>query len=181
MNQEANQETKPKTNPKTNQSTEKDSLNQKVIKFFATGFGSGLIGPAPGTCGTLVAVPLVYIMMKFLNPVTYLIATVAMVFVATAISELYELQVKTHDLGEVVIDEIVGFMVSMAWMPLSWKAFVAGFILFRFFDIIKPYPISYIDRKVRGGLGVVLDDVAAGLATNICLQMALNYFPSALS
>ena len=79
-----------------------------------------------------------------------------------------------HDRQEIVIDEVAGFLITMAMIPLTWQTWVAGFLLFRFFDAVKPWPISVLDKKVKGGLGVVVDDVAAGLAANLILQVLIT-------
>ena len=85
-------------------------------------------------------------------------------------AEVYEQDKGSHDSPEIVIDEVLGFMITMTWLPQTWKAYVAGFILFRVLDIFKPFPIGYLDKKVRGGLGVVADDVAAGIIASLILQ-----------
>jgi phosphatidylglycerophosphatase A len=72
-----------------------------------------------------------------------------------------------------VIDEVIGFLITMTWLPMTWQAYLAGFLLFRVLDIFKPFPIGYLDEKVPGGLGVVADDVAAGMIANIILQVVL--------
>jgi phosphatidylglycerophosphatase A len=75
-----------------------------------------------------------------------------------------------HDPGEIVIDEVIGYVIAATWLPLTWQTFVAAFVVFRLFDIWKPFPIRQIDQKAKGGLGTVLDDVAAGIAANMVLQ-----------
>lgn len=144
-----------------------------LIEALATGFFAGKIKPAPGTWGTLVAIPfavgLAWITRA--TPAAYLILTAAFVLVASLIAELYERNSGAHDPGEIVIDEIVGYMITASWLPFTWQTFVAAFVLFRVFDILKPFPISYIDRKIEGGLGTVLDDVAAGIIANVVLQI----------
>ena len=76
-----------------------------------------------------------------------------------------------HDHGAIVWDEIVGFLITMFMIPLSWKSVIVGFILFRIFDIFKPWPISFIDKNVHGGLGIMLDDIIAGLAALACMHL----------
>ena len=78
---------------------------------------------------------------------------------------------KKKDPKEVVIDEVAGFLVAMTWLPLSWSSFLAAFLLFRLFDVWKPLFIGYLDKNVKGGLGIVADDLAAGIVTNIILQV----------
>ena len=144
-----------------------------IVRGLATGFGAGLLRPGPGTWGTLVGVP--FVMFLYRAPdLTYMIATIATILFSIGIAELYELQGWGHDQKEVVIDEIAGFVVAMTWLPYTWQSFVGGFLLFRLFDIWKPWPIRYIDQRVRGGIGVVLDDVAAGIISNIILQVVYN-------
>jgi phosphatidylglycerophosphatase A len=151
-------------------------MRQKIVEALATGFYLGKIPVMPGTFGTLLGIPVVWLFGRWVSgPVesstTYMFSTVVLLLISIAVAELYELQTQNHDPKEVVIDEVVGFAITMTWLPHTWQAFVAGFVMFRFFDILKPFPISYIDRKVRGGLGTVLDDVAAGVVANILMQV----------
>jgi phosphatidylglycerophosphatase A len=143
-----------------------------LIQLAATGFLVGKIRIMPGTFGTLWGLPLVWFLAQG-GPVFYMVAAVLLLFVSAVIADLYEQVTSSHDPGEVVIDEVVGYVIAMTWMPLTWQAFAAAFLLFRFFDILKPYPISLIDRRVPGGLGTILDDVAAGLVANVILQFVL--------
>lgn len=145
-------------------------LKQRIIEVLATAFYVGKIRWMPGTFGTLWGLPLAWILVQG-GPYFYMFATVLLLFLAVGVSELHELHFQAHDSSEVVIDEIVGYLVALTWLPSTWQSFVAAFLLFRFFDILKPFPIGYIDRKIHGGLGTVLDDVAAGLASNILLQI----------
>ena len=147
-----------------------------MIRFLATGFYSGLVPKGPGTAGTLVAIPLL-LAISLLGPIGSLIATLLSILAASYIAELYQQEKGGHDRQEIVIDEIVGYFVTMAWVPTTVGYIIAGFVLFRIFDILKPFPISYIDKKVKGGLGVVLDDVAAGMVSNVILQLLLVYLP----
>lgn len=144
-----------------------------IVEILATGFYAGKIKPAPGTWGTIVAIPIAVglaWMTRFV-PLAYLALSIASVFVASIIAELHERNSGAHDPGEIVVDEIVGYLIAAAWLPFTWQTFVAAFVAFRFFDILKPFPISYIDRKIEGGLGTVLDDVAAGIIANVILQI----------
>lgn len=141
----------------------------KVIQFFATAGFVGLMPKAPGTFGTLVAVPIAY-GLALLGPNLYLLATTALIVFAVWVSEMHERALGHHDSKEIVIDEVVGYLVAFAWLPLTWMSLVAAFVVFRIFDILKPYPISVLDARVKGGLGVVVDDLAAGLITSIILQ-----------
>ncbi len=144
-------------------------FSPKVIQFFATAGFVGLMPKAPGTFGTLVAVPLAY-GLALLGPNLYLLATLALIVFAVWISEMHERALGHHDSKEIVIDEVVGYLVAFAWLPLTPMSLVAAFVVFRIFDILKPYPISVLDARVKGGLGVVVDDLAAGLITSLILQ-----------
>jgi phosphatidylglycerophosphatase A len=129
---------------------------------------------SPGTFGTIGALPLILVLAP-LGAIPYMIATFTIVVFAIWISQMHELLNATHDSSEIVIDEVAGILVAMAFVPLTWKTLALGFILFRIFDILKPFPISWMDRKIKGGVGVVVDDVAAGLVVNVLLQLALTY------
>lgn len=134
------------------------------IHFLALGFGSGLAPKAPGTFGTLMAVPLVILV----SPIEsfYL----ALIIVLMSITGVYicgkaAADAGVHDHGAIVWDEIVGLLITMFMMPISWQSIVTGFILFRFFDILKPWPISYLDKNCHGGFGIMIDDIVAGFVS----------------
>ncbi|RYZ76039.1 MAG: phosphatidylglycerophosphatase A [Proteobacteria bacterium] len=126
----------------------------------------------PGTFGTLLGLPLAWAFAQG-SPTAYMIKAIVFLFFSVAVAELYERIFKTHDPKEIVIDEVIGYVIAMTWLPLTWQSFLAAFVVFRFFDIVKPPPISAIDRRVKGGFGTVLDDVAAGLASSVILQIVL--------
>ena len=130
--------------------------------LIAFGFGSGLARWMPGTFGTLVGVPIAYLLCGK-SVATWLVVVAVLFAVGVVACDRACRHLKTHDHRGVVWDEIVGYVVTMAFVPCVWYLFVLGFFAFRFFDIIKPWPISLIDRKVHGGFGVMIDDVVAGL------------------
>ena len=142
----------------------------------ATMFGVGKAPKAPGTWGTLATVPVV-MLLSYLGPLIYMGAVFILLPFSIAAAEVYEKQSGSHDAKEIVIDEMVGFMIAMTWMPQTWQAYLADFCLFRFLDILKPPPIRYFDRRVPGGLGVVLDDVVAGIIANVFLQIIYSQTP----
>lgn len=149
-------------------------MKKRILEALATGFYLGKIPKAPGTFGTLLGIPCAWIMATYLSPTWYLIGTVLFVLAACVIAELYERELVAHDPKEIVIDEVVGYVIAMTWLPLTWQSFLFAFIAFRFFDILKPGPIRRIDQKVKGGFGTVLDDVAAGLVSSVILQVILS-------
>ena len=111
------------------------------------------------------------IVLGLTNPIFFFFGTIIIGITAVVVSHSYEIQFRVHDSSAIVIDEVVGFLVAVIWLPLTWKTLVAGFLIFRLLDILKPFPINVIDRKIKGGVGVVLDDVAAGVVTNVVLQV----------
>lgn len=150
------------------------AVKNRILEALATGFYLGKIPKAPGTWGTLLGLPVAWVMATYLPPVWYMIIAIVFILFASWVAEMYERSMGAHDPKEIVIDEVVGYVIAMTWLPLTWQSFVAAFITFRFFDILKPGPIRRIDRQVKGGFGTVLDDVAAGLIASVILQIVLR-------
>jgi len=138
--------------------------------FFATGLGLGYIPIAPGTWGSLLGVALVYLLMPLSTPL-YILTILSFTAFSIWISTLAEKILRQKDPSKIVIDEISGILFSFLFVPLSWQTAILGFLIFRVFDIFKPYPIRKVELKFRRGMGVVLDDVLAGIYT--CLVMHL--------
>jgi phosphatidylglycerophosphatase A len=136
----------------------------------ATGFGVGYSPLAPGTLGTLLAIP-VYYFLSNISPPIYEITLIGFFFLSVWISENAEIFFGKEDDGRIVIDEMMGFLITMLWVPKTILFVIIGFFLFRFFDILKPFPIRRLERRLKGGFGVVLDDVVAGVYGNIILQI----------
>ena len=132
------------------------------IQFLALGFGSGLAPKAPGTFGTLAAVPL-FLLMSTLPPLFYGLLVVVICLSGIYICGKAASDVGVHDHGAIVWDEFAGFFITMFMIPVSWQSVLVGFALFRLFDIAKPWPISVADKKLTGGFGIMFDDVLAGL------------------
>ncbi|MEE9397182.1 MAG: phosphatidylglycerophosphatase A [Methylococcales bacterium] len=145
-----------------------DLLKNPVL-FLAFGFGSGLAPKAPGTFGTLAAIP-IYLLVSLGNPVVYGIVLVATLVGGVFICDKASEMLGVHDHGGIVWDEIAGFLITMMAVPFSWQAIAIGFVLFRLFDIWKPWPISVIDKHVAGGFGIMLDDVIAGVFALACIS-----------
>ena len=148
------------------------------VHLLAFGFGSGLAPKAPGTVGTLAAVPL-YLLLAPLPLAAYLLAVVLIALAGIWICGRTSRDLGVHDHGGIVWDEFAGFLVTMTAVPLAWPWVVAGFLLFRLFDILKPWPIGWLDERVAGGLGIMLDDLLAGLYAWGCLQLLLWILPLA--
>lgn len=146
-------------------------LSKTVIIFIFQGAYSGRFPIAPGTAGTAVGV-LLYLWMKGLSPALYLAVCFLLFAVGTWAAGRAEILLERKDPPSVVIDEVAGFLLSMFMVPPQWGFVVAGFFLFRIFDIIKPYPLNRL-QDLHGGAGVMLDDIGAGIYTNIVLQLAV--------
>lgn len=147
-------------------------LKPQAAMFLATGGYVGKIPLAPGTMGSLVGLAIVYGVSKLSLPMAALI-TLAIVSGAVWAADSAERQLRAKDPGCIVIDEIAGMCISMIGIPLTWTTGLAGFFLFRVLDITKPPPIRQLERRLSGGWGVVLDDVAAGIMVNVVLRLAL--------
>jgi phosphatidylglycerophosphatase A len=145
---------------------------EKGILFLATWFFTGLIPFAPGTWGSFAALPfaaLAYSFGLFSSCVSIAFILIISIPVSGRAAEI----IKTEDPSSVVIDEVAGIFITLFLIPLSWMSVMAGFVLFRVFDILKPFPIGLIDKNVRGGTGIVLDDVMAGIYANVGLRIIL--------
>jgi phosphatidylglycerophosphatase A len=144
------------------------------VNFLALGFGSGLAPVAPGTAGTLVAIP-VYLLRQPLAPGIYLPLVAALFVAGIPICAYTAKRLDVHDHPGIVWDEVVGYLVTMAFAPAGWLWVMAGFILFRIFDVAKPWPILWLDRQVSGGFGIMLDDLLAGVFSAAVLQLMVVY------
>ncbi|MGB1309784.1 MAG: phosphatidylglycerophosphatase A [Leucothrix sp.] len=145
------------------------------VHFLAFGFGSGLSPIAPGTVGTLVAV-LCYLFLQSLDLQSYSLITLAVCLAGVWICGKSSEMLGVHDHGGIVWDEFAGYLITMIAAPPGWIWIVVGFILFRLFDIFKPWPIQWADEHVEGGLGIMLDDILAGLASFAVLQILAYVF-----
>ena len=149
--------------------TPKQILTDPVL-FLAFGFGSGLVKKAPGTMGTIAAIPVYLVCVQF-NFWIYSLLTLIATVVGVWICDVAAKKLDEHDFGGIVWDEVAGYLITMLFVPFSWQALFVGFVLFRVFDIVKPQPIKWIDAKVTGGLGIMLDDVLAALFAGMLLLL----------
>jgi len=147
-----------------------------IIAMASAGY-AGFFPWGPGTLGTLVGV-LVYFLYSPLPPLIYLFTTSAFFFMACWIAGKAERILGEKDSPNIVIDEVTGYLVAMAWLPPSPACLAAGFLFFRVLDIIKPPPAGWINTQMTGGLAVVLDDAVAGMYTNLLLRLIGYYFPN---
>jgi phosphatidylglycerophosphatase A len=140
----------------------------------ALGFGSGLFPVAPGTAGTLAAIPL-YLLLQDLPVTVYLAVVVVLLLGGILVCAYTAERLGVHDHPAIVWDEVVGYLITMIAAPAGWMWTAAGFVLFRLFDILKPWPIGWLDRRVHGGTGIMLDDVIAGVFAAVVLQVVVYF------
>ncbi|HHO59563.1 MAG TPA: phosphatidylglycerophosphatase A [Thiotrichales bacterium] len=144
------------------------------VVFLALGLGSGLSPFAPGTAGTLMTVPLVLLLQQFSTGV-YLAVMLLVLLTGSWVCGYAAKQLGVHDHPAIVYDEVAGFLITMFLVPVGWQWLLGGFILFRFFDAVKPWPISWLDRNIDGGIGIMLDDVLAGFISLSILFLIMSY------
>jgi phosphatidylglycerophosphatase A len=147
-------------------------FRERAVLFLATGFFIGTVPFAPGTFGSLIGLPICFLISR-LDVLIGVICTILFILFAIWMAAAAEKVLKKKDAGEIVIDEVAGLIVTFIGIPFTLKTVIVGFIIFRAFDIIKPFPIRLLEKKVAGGSGVVLDDVLAGLYGNLILRLAI--------
>ncbi|MBI5558461.1 MAG: phosphatidylglycerophosphatase A [Deltaproteobacteria bacterium] len=146
----------------------------KLFMAIATGFYTGYLPKAPGTWGTLAAFPLHFLLTR-LSPTSYYSALGVIFVVAVLAAGSAEKILDRADPGIVVIDEIFGMLIGLIHTPVKAGPLLTAFILFRFFDIVKPFPVGWADAHLHGGLGIVIDDVIAGLYTLLVMQLLRSW------
>jgi len=149
-------------------------LLKHPVDFLALGFGSGLVPIGPGTAGTVIAIP-VYLLLQPLTLTVYIALVAALFVVGIPICAHTARRMGVHDHPGIVWDEIVGYLVTMTFAPTGWLWIAAGFVLFRLFDIAKPWPIRLLDRNVGGGFGIMVDDLLAGIFAAAVMQLMVIY------
>ena len=163
---------------------EQDSKVRQValgtpVGFLAFGLGSGLSRYAPGTMGTVIAVPFA-ILLKGMPAIAFWPALVALFVAGVYLCGVTAKRLGQHDPGGIVWDEMVGYWLTVALLPLQWTWMLAAFLLFRFFDIFKPWPVSLAEKRFGGGLGIMLDDVIAALYAMLVLVLAQQFLQGQL-
>lgn len=144
-------------------------------QFLASGFGSGLSPIAPGTMGTLMALPFWFFFANYLPLWAYILIIIASAIFGIMICQKASDELGVHDHGGIVWDEFVGLWITLLFAPVSWTSAILGFVIFRFFDVLKPWPIKVADQKVSGGFGIMIDDIIAGIFSLIVLQVILRW------
>lgn len=146
------------------------NFKEKAVMFMATGCFIGKIPFAPGTFGSLAGILLCFILSRLSEP-SAVVCMILFILFSIWIANDAEKILQKKDPGSIVIDEIAGMAVTLTGLPFSVFYVLAGFVIFRILDISKPFPIRYIEKRISGGAGIVLDDIAAGIVANIILRM----------
>jgi phosphatidylglycerophosphatase A len=147
---------------------------RRLVILLATWWGTGYSPVASGTVGTLAAIPL-YLLLVRLPILYYFLLLIPLTIFSCWVSGQAETIFNEKDSGKIVIDEVVGYLVTMTGVPPSWGSIILGFFLFRLFDVVKVPPANIIDRQMKNGCGVVLDDVVAGLYACVLLHILLRF------
>lgn len=150
----------------------KGNSADRIALILSSWFGAGLAPVASGTAGTLAAIPFA-VLASYLGKVSSAVFLGALIAIAFWSAEVARKRLGIDDPSEVVVDEVAGYCISIFLLPFTFLSFALGFLFFRAFDVIKPFPIGLIDKRVKGGLGIVLDDLVAGVFANICVRIIL--------
>ncbi len=147
----------------------------KILEFLATWFYSGKSPKAPGTCGSLATLPFVYALAHFYG--TYAVATFALIvtLIGIPVAEKYARALNKKDPGQIVIDEVAGQSIALIFAGTNLLLFACAFLLFRLFDISKPWIVGWADKKLNGGIGIMLDDVFAGMFAAVLIYLLAVY------
>ncbi|MEE8364474.1 MAG: phosphatidylglycerophosphatase A [Gammaproteobacteria bacterium] len=141
------------------------------LHLLSLGFGAGLSPYAPGTAGTIVSVPL-YLLLSQLALIPYVTVIIAGFALGVYLCHYTSQALGVHDHSGIVWDEFIGYWITMIAVPaVTWQWVLTGFVLFRFFDIVKPWPVKLADKRLKGGFGIMFDDVLAGLYALACMQL----------
>lgn len=146
------------------------------IHLLAFGLGSGCAPKAPGTFGTLAAIPFWWLLLQDVPLIPYICVLIAGFAFGVYLCEQTSKDLGVHDHGGIVWDEWIGLWITYLALPSGIEWVIIGFALFRFFDIIKPWPIKWLDQKVHGGFGIMIDDVLAGIFALGCVQVLAYFF-----
>ncbi len=150
------------------------SVWRNPVHFLAFGLGSGAAPWAPGTVGTAAAVIPYLLWIQFLSPVWFLVLLAVTFVIGVWLCERTSEDLGVHDHSGIVWDEFVGYWLTMFLAPQGWEWALVGFVLFRFFDVLKPWPVKWADRRVAGGFGIMIDDVLAGIYAWICMLILIR-------
>lgn len=143
--------------------------------FLAFGFGSGLSNHAPGTVGTIAALPFA-LLLNLLPQFAWLLACAGLFLLGVFVCDVTARALGSKDPGGIVWDEMVAMWLTLVFVPDTWPWWLAAFVLFRVFDILKPWPVSLVEKRFAGGLGIMIDDLVAALMAMAVLAVAMRFF-----
>lgn len=149
-------------------------IKRKLVEIISTWFYTGYSPVAPGTCGTAGAVIFYVLLLRELDGIIYSLTAVVFTALAIYVSSCMSEFRGEKDPSDIVVDEVAGYILTMAFIPFEPRYVIIGFVLFRIFDVVKPFPVRRLE-SLRGGYGIVLDDVAAGIWSNIILHIIYLY------
>ncbi len=150
------------------------SMWRNPVHFLAFGLGSGAAPWAPGTVGTAAAVIPYLLWIQYLSPAWFLVLLAVTFVIGVWLCERTSEDLGVHEHSGIVWDEFVGYWLTMFLAPQGWEWALVGFVLFRFFDVLKPWPVKWADRRVAGGFGIMVDDVLAGVYAWIGMQILIR-------
>ncbi len=151
-------------------------FSASFASVIALWFGAGKLPRAPGTWGSLAALPFAWAIVELTGtPLALLAAALFLLPLGVWASALHSKKLGTHDAGEIVVDEVAGQWIALSVVPFSPLGWVFAFVLFRIFDVVKPWPISWLDARVGGGWGIMLDDIVAGIFAALCVLVFLRF------
>jgi phosphatidylglycerophosphatase A len=153
----------------------REFLFKHPAHLIAFGFGAGLMPKAPGTWGTLVAIPFYFLAYRVAGTLAVLLCALVLFVIGIWAAAIAGRSLGVSDHGGIVIDEIAAFVLVLAFTPAGWLWLVCAFVLFRLFDIVKPWPISYFDRTLKGGFGVMFDDFLAAVGSIAIVLLLRNF------
>jgi phosphatidylglycerophosphatase A len=162
-----------------NQSRSPHLQTRELWWWLATWFGSGLAPKASGTVGSIAALPFAYVIQKMGGLYALPVATLMVFFAGWWASNQYlKHSASRDDPKEIVVDEVAGIWLLLCALPHSWHGYLIGFVMFRFFDVLKPWPISVADREIKGGFGIMFDDILAAIYPVIILLLVQIFLPN---
>ena len=148
---------------------------RRIAMLLSTWFGCGFFKPAPGTSGSLAALPFAWLLTELGGYQALVIATLTLIAIGVWASNVYSQELLEEDPPQEVIDEVAGQLLTLLVGPPTLIHYLFGFVLFRIADIVKPWPVSWVDQNIKGGLGIMLDDILAASYAGAGLLIALSW------
>ena len=151
------------------------TIKRRIAMLLSTWFGIGFLKPAPGTMGSLAALPFAWVLVDFGGYQALIFAAILITAIGVWTSNIYCQELLEEDPPQVVIDEVAGQLLTLLVVPPTLIHYLFGFILFRIADIVKPWPVNWVDQNIKGGLGIMLDDILAAIYAGAGLLIVLSW------